>query len=69
MAKLKVELRKDSRGKFDELIARNCFFHAEMMSDGQLWIGVGDAKGKEWWSMWVTADGKKLDVVAGRDGP
>lgn len=63
-----VELRKDDRGEFDELIANNCMFHAEMMSDNQLWIGISDAKDEVLWMMTVTAKGK-LSITAEQDWP
>lgn len=68
---LKVELRPDPDGRFDELIAEGvASIHAEMMDKDCLWIGIYGADGKERWSMWIMAEkkGRELAVNAFEDG-
>ena len=44
MGKRRFEIRKDDKGKFDELVVYdgrgNCIVHLEMMSDQHLWGSV-----------------------------
>lgn len=55
-----IEFRPDSKGKFDELVARfaDGMIHAEMMTDKSLYVGLywDDGRTCQWW---ISAD-KKL---------
>lgn len=44
------EIRRREDGSFDEIVARDCFVHFEMMDDNFLWVGI------------TTKDGKTLSV-------
>jgi hypothetical protein len=39
-----LELRRDDKGKFDELAGGPCTIHFEMMDDESLWIGIDHAE-------------------------
>lgn len=54
-----IEVRNDSNGDFDELVATSAGVHLEMMSDDCLWIGI-EAGGQSY-GIWVSSK-KKLRV-------
>ena len=64
-----IELRPDDRQRFDELAAHATpvMLHAEMMSDGELWLSltpIGQEPGnEERIVLWVTAKKGKLDIT------
>jgi hypothetical protein len=54
-----IELRPDRKGNFDELVARKCDVHFEMMDGNTLWVSV--RKGKMEYHLWISSK-RKLKV-------
>ena len=67
----RIVLRPHDDGSFDELMmyeGKRCSVHAEMMSDGYLWIAFypTDEYAKRV-VMWINAKERKLSITAGTD--
>jgi len=53
-----IEVRRNPDGSLDEIVANNCFFHLEQMSDGHWWMAVSKGGYRQVVNISATAAGK-----------
>lgn len=59
--KAAVEIRPDSKGAIDEIIAKNCTIHIEQMSANGWYMGIDGADGS-YWQFWFGSKNRKAAV-------
>lgn len=61
MPKPAVEIRPDSKGEIDDIIANGCALHIERMSDDGWYLGIDGADGSHW-QFWLGAKNRRSHV-------